>query len=434
MLTPLGQSEGVINVEHWAEIRRLYRSEGMAIKAIARQTGVARNTVRAALAADAPPRYERRPLGSRADVFDGQIRALLAQTPSMPASVIGERIGWEYSASVLRAKVAQLRPLFQPADPADRTQYQAGEIVQCDLWFPSKVVPVGPGVMAAPPVLTMVAAWSGFIMAMLLPSRTTGDLLAGMWHLLSGSLGGVPRTLVWDNEAGIGQHHKLTVGARSFAGTLGTRIYQTRPRDPEAKGVVERANGYLQTSFMPGRTFTSPADFNTQLDGWLPRANQRMLRRTGARPALRVGEDTAAMMALPPVAPSVGARDRVRLGRDYYVRVLGNDYSVDPSVIGRFVDVVAGLSTVTVTCAGQVVAVHERCWDAKRTITDPSHVATAAALRHAYRGRSAALMGPAAKAAMTVGVRALSDYDDLFAVNTTTDPVQGTGRHLEVVR
>ena len=39
----------VIDVEDWAEIRRLHRAEGMAIKAIARRLGVARNTVRAAL-------------------------------------------------------------------------------------------------------------------------------------------------------------------------------------------------------------------------------------------------------------------------------------------------------------------------------------------------------------------------------------------------
>jgi transposase len=38
-----------------------------------------------------------------------------------------------------------------------------------------------------------------------------------------------------------------------------------RPADPEAKGPVERANGYLETSFLPGRKFASPADFNTQL-------------------------------------------------------------------------------------------------------------------------------------------------------------------------
>lgn len=221
----------------------------------------------------------------------------MAEFPGMPSTVIAERLGWEHSSSVLRARVAQLRPLYRPADPADRTTYEAGQIVQCDLWFPGKVVPVGDKVLADPPVLTMVAAYSGFIMAVLLPSRTTGDLVAGMWHLLSG-LGGVPKTLVWDNESGIGQHRRLTLGARSFAGTLGTRIYQTAPRDPEAKGVVERANGFLETSFMPGRSFTGPGDYNTQLAGWLPRANSRLLRRTGAQPDVRVVDDRAAMGVL----------------------------------------------------------------------------------------------------------------------------------------
>src|SRR5664280_888472 len=106
--------------------------------------------------------------------------------------------------------------------------------------------------------------------------------------------------LVWDDEAGIGQHHRLALGARSFAGTLGTRIYQTAARDPEAKGIVERANGFLETSFMPGREFDSPGDYNTQLAGWLPQANARVLRRTGAQPGVRVDADVAAMGALPP--------------------------------------------------------------------------------------------------------------------------------------
>jgi hypothetical protein len=390
--------------------------------------------VRAALAADTPPKYERASPGSRADAFEPQIRALLAKTPTMPASVVAERIGWQHSASVLRAKVAQLRPEFTPADPADRTEYVAGEIVQCDLWFPPKIIPVWPGVRADPPVLTMTAAWSGFIMAVLIPTRTTGDLLAGMWQLLAG-LGAVPKTLVWDNESGIGQHHRLTTGARSFAGTLGTRIYQTRARDPESKGVVERANGYFQTSFLPGRDFQSPGDFNVQLADWLPRANQRILRRTGMAPGLRIGNDAAAMADLPPVAPVVGTSDRVRLGRDYYVRVLGNDYSVDPSVIGRFVDVAAGIDTVQVTCAGQPVAGHQRCWDIHRTITDPAHVATAALMRQAYQARTSYRPAPAVAPGTQVGLRALSDYDELFAVPAGTSTLPATpAPDLRIVR
>jgi len=419
----------VINVEHWAEIRRLHLSEQLGVKAIARRLGLARNTVRAALASEVPPKYERDRAGSRVDEFEPAIRRLLTEFPDMPATVIAERIGWVHSSSVLRARVAVLRPLFRPADPADRTTYEAGQIVQCDLWFPGKVVPVGP-LMSAPPVLTMVAAYSGFMMALLLPSRMTGDLVAGMWQLLAG-LGGVPKMLVWDNESGIGQHRRLTLGARSFAGTLGTRIYQAAPRDPETKGVIERANGFLETSFMPGRSFTGPGDYNTQLAAWLPRANARMLRRTGAQPGVRVVEDVAAMMALPPVAPTLGRSGQVRLARDYYVRVAGNDYSVDPSVIGRLVDVHVGLGEVVVTCAKTVVATHERCWGVRVTITDPAHVAIARELRTAFQARTAATRGPAAVAAV-VGVRALSDYDEVFGLSVPTSrPVRPD---LQVVR
>ena len=419
-----------MTVESWAEVRRLHRAEGMSIKAIGRRLGVARNTVRAALAAHEPPMYERERAGSRVDGFEPAIRGLLAEFPDMPATVIADRIGWVHSSSVLRARVAQLRPLFRPADPADRTTYAPGEIVQCDLWFPGRVVPVGT-VMADPPVLTMVAAYSGFIMAVLLPSRTTGDLLAGMWELLAG-LGVVPKMLVLDNESGIGQHRRLTLGARSFAGTLGTRIYQAAPRDPETKGVVERANGFLETSFMPGRSFTGPGDYNTQLAAWLPRANARVLRRTGQQPGIRVGEDVAAMGALPPVAPVVGASMRVRLARDYYVRIAGNDYSVDPSVIGRFVDVHAGLDEVVVTCAGTLVATHDRCWSVRQTITDPTHVSVAAGLRTAYQARTAATRGPLAATGTEVGQRALSHYDEVFHLpGPPSPPVRP---NLQVVR
>jgi len=396
----------VIKVEDWAEIRRLHMSEKLGIKTIARRLGLARNTVREALASEVPPKYERAPAGSKVDAFEPRIRSLLTEFPDMPATVIAERIGWEHSASVLRARIAQLRPLFRPADPADRTTYEPGQIVQCDLWFPGKVVPVGEQArLIDPPVLTMVAAFSGFIMALLLPTRTTGDLVAGMWALLSG-LGAVPKMLVWDNESGIGQHRRLTVGARSFAGTLGTRIYQTAPRDPEAKGVVERANGFLETSFLPGRTFADPADYNTQLAEWLPKANSRLLRRTGQQPGVRVVADTAAMGALPPVAPAVGTSMRVRLGRDYYVRIAGNDYSVNPTVIGRFVDVHAGLERVVASCAGTVVGTHVRCWASRQTITDPAHVEVATELRAAYQARTAATRGPVAATGTEVGLRA----------------------------
>jgi hypothetical protein len=148
------------------------------------------------------PKYEREPAGSVADGFEPRIRDLLAAYPSMPASVIADRIGWPYSDRTLRTRVAELRPAYLPPDPASRTSYAAGELAQDDFWFPGITVPVGCGQVrsAKPlPVLTMVCGYSRWASAVLIPSRNAEDLYAGWWQLI-GQLGAVPRLLVWDGE------------------------------------------------------------------------------------------------------------------------------------------------------------------------------------------------------------------------------------------
>jgi transposase len=401
----------VINVEDWAEIRRLHRAEGMSARAIARRLGMGRNTVRRALASEGPPRYQRAAKGSIVDAAEPRIRGLLAEWPEMPATVIAERISWERSLTVLKVRVRELRPLFALPDPASRTEYLPGELAQCDLWFPPADVPLGAGQAGRPPVLVMVAGYSRVMTARMIPSRQSPDLLAGHWALISG-LGAVPRSLVWDNESAVGQWRGgkpvLTEAMNGFRGTLGITVIQCRPRDPEAKGLVERANGYLETSFLPGRRFAGPADFNAQLSDWLTRANARQHRALGCRPADRWDADKAAMLDLPPTAPATGWRISTRLPRDHYVRVASNDYSVHPSVIGRTVEIAAGLEEVTVICQGRPVARHQRCWAAHQSITDPAHAAAAAQLRQARR------LVTARPADTPVQQRALSDYDQIL--------------------
>jgi transposase len=385
----------VIKVEDWAEIRRLHRAEGLPIRQIARVMDVSRNTVRAALRSDEPPRYERAARGSVADGFEPRVRELLRAYPAMPASVVGERIGWPYSDRMLRAKVAELRPAYLPPDPASRTSYAAGELAQDDFWFPDITVPVGFGQVRTAkqlPVLTMVSGYSRWASAVLIPTRNAEDLFAGWWQLIAG-LGGVPRLLVWDGEGAIGRHpDKLTAECQAFRGTLATRVYVCRPADPEAKGVVERFHDFLERSFLPGRAFASPADFNAQLGQWVAVVNRRWRRHLECAPSDRIAADRAAMVALPPLAPATGWRRTARLARDHYVRLDGNDYSVDPAVIGRRIEVTAGLDRVTVTCDRRVVADHQRCWARHQTISDPAHLAAAKAMRAARR--LAAVPGP----------------------------------------
>jgi Helix-turn-helix domain len=375
----------VITVQDWAQIRYLHGSEGMSIRAIAARLGLSRDTVSRAVRSGSPPKYVRVSGPSAFDPFEGHVRLLLAEFPAMPASVVGERVGWPGSASWFRKKVAALRVEYAPKDPADRIAYRPGDQAQCDLWFPPVRVPLGAGQSGSPPVLVMVASFSRFITGRMLPTRATPDLLAGMWLLLGEQLGAVPRRLVWDNESGIGRGGRLAAGVAAFTGTLATRIVQLRPYDPESKGIVERANGYLETSFLPGRAFSSPADFNAQLAGWLPRANARLVRSLGARPADLIDADRAAMRPLPPVPPSAGFTAKVRLPRDYYLRVLGNDYSIDPAVIGRMIEIHADLDTVTARFDDTLVASHPRSWARRQTITDPVHVTAAAQLRASYQ-------------------------------------------------
>ncbi|MDI3331912.1 MAG: IS21 family transposase [Micrococcus sp.] len=298
-------------MEDWALIRRLH-AEGVPKTQIAKRLGVCRNTVIKAVASDRPPRYERSPGPNAFSAVDPAVRALLAEHPRMPATVLAERVGWEGSITWFRENLRPLRAQYAPVDPADRLSYRPGDQVQCDLWFPPARIPLGAGRDGSPPVLVMVCSYSRFITAMMLPSRTTADLLTGMWQLVSGQIQAVPRRWVWDNESGIGRGGKPADGVAPFMGSLAAALVQLKPYDPESKGIVERANGYLETSFLPGRTFAGPEDFNTQLVQWLGTANTRRVRSIAARPAERIGQDRAAMLPLPSRAPVTGCRRRVK--------------------------------------------------------------------------------------------------------------------------
>jgi hypothetical protein len=327
----------------------------------------------------------------------------------MPATVIAERVEWLGSITWFRDNVRALRADYRRPDPADRLVWDAGDAAQCDLWFPPKRIPLDDGTSALLPVLVIVVAYSRFITGRMLPTRRTEDLLLGSWELVQ-QLGRVPRRLIWDNEPGIGRGGRLATGVAAFTGTLATKLVQLPPNDPESKGIVERRNRFFETSFMPGRSFVSPADFNAQFSDWLQIANQREVRTIKARPVDLIETDRARMLPLPPVPLLLGWRERVRLGRDYYVRLDASDYSVDPTAIGRMVDVTADLDRVRVRLDGRVVADHARVWARRTTVTDPAHVATAALLRQQARQ-------PRAVAENDPLVRDLADYDRAFGLD-----------------
>jgi hypothetical protein len=133
------------------------------------------------------------------------------------------------------------------------------------------------------------------------------------------------------------------------------------------------------------------------------------VRTIKARPVDLIDLDRARMLPLPPVPLLVGWRERVRLGRDYYVRLDASDYSVDPTAIGRLVDVIGDLDRVRARLDGRVVADHARIWARGATVTDPAHVATAAVLREQHRA-------PRTASPVDDLTRDLADYDRAFGL------------------
>jgi transposase len=397
----------VIDVEEWAEIRRLHRAEGMGVKAIARRLGVARNTVRSALRSDEAPHYTREGPGSAVDTFEPAIRRLLALTPDMPATVVAERIGWTRGITVLRERVAELRPTYQVPEAFGRTEYRPGELCQWDLWFPDYQIPLGHGQAAVLPVLVGVPCYSRWTLARMIASKEKADVLGGHLALLV-ELGKVPKLGVYDGEPAIsvrrGRQLIYTDDYLRLKGTLAMGSIVLKKGCPERKGVVERTNGYLETSFMPGRVFADRDDFNTQLADWLEHtANLRNHSGLRCRPSERIDEDLAAMTALPPLLPDMDWHHDLRLPADHWVRHQTNDYSVHPKAVGRRVHVRVGDETVTVTLGKEVVARHERVLASHVTLTDPAHDRAREAAR--------ALAAAPKPAAVDVEVRDLSVYD-----------------------
>jgi transposase len=252
----------LLSVEDWAEIRRLHLAEGLGVRTIAKRLGVARNTVRAAVRNADPPAYRRRRRASAVDPYESQIRELLRACNSIPATVIAERIAWERGMTILKERVAELRPLYLEADPYQRTDYRPGELAQWDLWFPSADIPLGYGNTGRLPVIVGVSGYSRVIVARMIPTRAAADVLGGHLACLV-DLGGVPRQGIYDNEAAVGRNRggkmEFTHEFYPFKGALGMGRSSSKVASPRARGWSNASMATSRHRFCPvGASPVSP--------------------------------------------------------------------------------------------------------------------------------------------------------------------------------
>lgn len=378
----------MLGVEQWAELRRLHFTEGLSIRELGRRTGLHRTTIRRALSSAVPPQYTRNATGSKLDPFKDEIHRLLGDDPRLPNVRVGELIaplGYAGRQTILDAYLREVRPLFAPpVRTYQRTVYRPGELCQFDLWRPRAPIPVGFGQTRPGYVVVAALGYSRTGAGALIFSKEPPDVLWGIGRCIS-TLGGLPRTLVWDREgalhAGGGRPSEAYA---AFCGQLPVGWRFCAKGDAEAKGVVERVQQFIETSFEPGRRFAGPADFQAQLDGWFAgRANGRVHKTLRCRPIDRLpGEG---LRPLPERLPDVSWQAVVRIAPDPYVRIDTNDYSLDPRLVGRRVQVRASQTEVRAVAldTGELAAVHPRIFAKHQTITAAEHALALRELRGA---------------------------------------------------
>jgi transposase len=395
-------------VEQWAELRREHFVGGKSIKELARSTGLSRNTVRRAVRSDRPPRYQRASRASVLEPFRDEIHRLLREDPKLPGVRVRELLaplGCTAGKTVVDDYLREVRPLFSPPPRTfQRTVYRPGEIVQFDVWQPRAEVPVGHGQTRRGWVVIACLGYSRAGAGVLVFSTQIEDLLAGIAGCLQ-RLGGLPTTLVWDRQAGIHGHGgRPSEAFAAFCGQLRVDWRFCEPADPQAKGVVERLQGYAETNFEPGRRFANELDFQDQLDAWFAKVNARRHKTLRARPVDRLCEELEAMAALPSQMPDTARRWVTRVPPDPHLRFDTNDYSLDPALVGRRVEVCVDQRQVTAVAldTGELACRHVRLFARHRTIT---------ALEHA-RALKAGRRAPVETA---VEVRPLARYDALIA-------------------
>jgi hypothetical protein len=208
---------------------------------------------------------------------------------------------------------------------------------------------------------------------------------------------------VWDREAAIGAGGRPTDEFAAFCGRLEVGWIILERGDAQAKGALERSHRFMRTNFLPGRRFANELDFQDQLDGWSENANNRVHRTTRAVPAERLVVERERMRPLPPI-PDLDRRFVTRVSQQPYLRFDRNDYSLDPRLAGRRVEVrISQRQIVAVALdTGELACRHRRSFAGGLTFTDPAHQTQLERLRGLRRQR------------VEVEIRPLARYDQLI--------------------
>jgi transposase len=364
-----------------AEVLRLHYLEGLSLRAIARRLHLARRTVARHLA-KLPPSEKKTPIprSSLLDRFDPMLRQLLGDTPDLRAPQILERLrplGYTGGISILRERVRELRPTPNPRAflTLDFAPGEAMQIDWADFGFAL------PGVPRRVSAFVAVLAYSRLLYMEFVLSQKMGSFLRCMDRALA-FFGGVTTADVFDNMKTVVLEHPRSGPVRfnprftEYAAVRGGfAVVACAPRNPTAKGRVERPIHFIRDRFWTGRRFEHLADLNVQATRWRDDfANRREHAETGKVPLLAFEHDEKAKLRPLPDRPfDTDDLDTTTVTKMFRVPFDRNRYSVPWWLVSQTVLVRGSDDTVQVFLGPKRVAVHQRCWGSGQDIHHESH-------------------------------------------------------------
>jgi len=269
-------------------------AQGKPIRAIAREAGVARNTVRKYLRGK-PEAMARRPRPSKLDPFKAQVRHWVVEDHLYNCVTMLGRLrplGYTGGLSLLKALVHPLRPPAAGKRPVIRYETKPGEQMQFD-WAEFQYEQEG----ALHKVFGFTAVLSYARMRFVtFVKRTDAPTLIRCLMEAFEYFGGLPRavltdrmkTVLLDMEAGRPHWHPVF---SDFVSSLAVAPRVCKPYTPQTKGKVERSVGVIKRDFWPGVRFSDLEDLNRQARTWYDQLNERVHRTTHQRPMERWAQE-----------------------------------------------------------------------------------------------------------------------------------------------
>ncbi len=386
-------------MDTWETIRLRCRRDGEKIKPVARDLGIAPNTVRKYLRQDGPPKRAARPRARLLDRYATHIDELIRSTPKITAVRVGSYLRQNVDAELhveertLREYVAARRAVLVPREAFVRALYAPGDQSQFD-FSPMSVLLAG--VLVVVQLFVVRLSYSGRFMARASMRCDQPSLFAG---LLAGftAFGGLTRTSIFDNASTAvtrvlrGRNRAENEAFAAFRGGLALHVAFAAPAKGNEKGGVEGVHGYIEDNFFrPIPSYVDLDELNAALvifcDASLAREHTTHHETIGDRFA----REQPTLQALPPVLPRPCVTRYARINKFSEVCFERNWYSVPTRWAHHNAVIEVYERRLRIVVDAEVVAEHQRGFGAGERFLDPRHYV--ALLAHKHRAAESALV------------------------------------------